>query len=157
AVNDVPTAVAPAAYAATEQTALNLANTGLVVGDVDALGGSETVTLSVVSGVLNAGAGATGVVVGGSGSNSLTLTGTIAQLNNLLTGGAGATLSYINNSDTPPATDTLTLAIDDGGNTGSGGAQTANASSTINITAVNDVPVNTVPGAQTTAMNAPIS
>jgi hypothetical protein len=49
------------------------------------------------------------------------------------------------------------LSINDNGNTGSGGAQIASASSTINITAVNDAPVNTVPGAQSTAMNTPIT
>jgi hypothetical protein len=158
AVNDAPTlSGVPATYAATEQTTLNLAGTGITVGDVDGgPPGSETLTLSVVSGVLNAAAGGSGAGVAGSGSNTLTLTGTIAQLNNLLTGAAGATLSYINNSDTPPASDTLSLSINDNGNSGSGGAQTANASSTINITAVNDAPTLVIPGAQATGMNAPI-
>jgi hypothetical protein len=157
AVNDAPTAAAPAAYAATEQTVLDLTNTGLTVGDVDALGGSETVTLSVASGVLNATAGTTGVGVMGSGSNNLTLTGSVAQLNNLLTGASGAMLSYIDNSDTPPPTDTLTLSINDNGNTGTPGPQSTVASSTIGITAVNDPPVNTVPAAQTTGMNTDIA
>ena len=145
AVNDAPTASAPAAYAATEQVSLNLANTGLVVGDIDAGGAGVTVTLSVVSGTLTATPGATGVGIAGSGSTTLTLTGAVAQINNLLLGAGGSTLSYIINTDTPPASDTLTLSIDDGGNTGAGGALNASANSTITITAVNDAPVNAVP------------
>ena len=124
---------------------LDLANTGLTVGDIDAGVAGVTVTLSVVSGTLTAGAGGTGVGIAGSGSATLTLTGTVAQINNLLLGAGGSTLSYVIASDTPPATDTLTLSINDGGNTGVGGALNASANSTINITAVNDAPANTVP------------
>ena len=141
AVNDAPTLAAPVSYAATEQTLLNLAGSGITVGDVDGGAGSETLTLSVVSGVLNATAGTTGVGVAGSGTNTLTLSGSTAQLSNLLNGALSSTLSYINNSDTPPASDTLTLSLNDNGNSGSGGAQTANSASTINIAAVNDAPV----------------
>ena len=144
-VNDAPTAIAPASYSATEQVTLDLRNTGLVVGDIDAAAASVTVNLSVVSGTLTATAGTTGASIAGSGSATLTLTGTVTQINNLLLGAGGATLDYVIASDTPPATDTLTLAIDDGGNTGLGGALNASANSTINISAINDAPVNTVP------------
>ena len=125
ATNDAPSAtITPATYAATEQTTLTLAGSGLSIGDVDAGGASVTTTLSVVSGTLNVTAGTTGVAVAGSGSNSVTLTGTVAQINSLLAGNLGATADYIISSDTPPASDTLTLSVDDGGNTGSGGALT---------------------------------
>ena len=154
AVNDAPTLTAPASYAATEQMTLNLVNTGLVVGDVDAGASNETVTLSVASGVLNATAGTSGATISGSGTASLIINGTIAQLNNLLTG--AGTLSYINNSNAPLPTDTLTLLIDDNGNTG-GGPLTATTSSTINIAAVNDAPVNLVPAAQATNVNTPLA
>ena len=143
-VNDAPTASAPASYNATEQTLLNLAGT-LSVGDVDAAAGSVTVTVSVLSGQINAGAGATGAIVAGSTTTTVTITGTLAQVANVLAGNAGATIAYFNGSDTPPATDTLTLSINDNGNTGAGGALNASANSTINITAVNDAPANTVP------------
>jgi hypothetical protein len=155
-VNDAPTLTAPATYAATEQTTLNLAGTGITVGDVDGNGGVETLTLSVGSGVLNVGAGTTGATVTTGSGSTVTLNGTIAQLNSLLAGNNGATLSYINSSDAPPPTDTLTLSLNDNGNTG-GGALGAGASATISVAAVNDPPVNTVPGAQTTMMDAPIS
>ena len=154
AVNDAPTAtITPATYSATEQTNLTLHGTGLSIADVDAGSASVTATLSVVSGTLTVTAGTTGAAVSGSGTNSVTLTGTLTQINNLLAGNAGATVSYIISSDTPPATDTLTLAANDGGNTGSGGAQSGSDTATINITAVNDAPVNTVPVAQSTTEN----
>jgi hypothetical protein len=95
--------------------------------------------------------------VAGSGSNAVTLTGTLAQINDLLAGGNGGTVSYLINSDTPPASDTLTLSIDDGGNSGAGGPLGANDTATINITAVNDAPVNTVPAAQTGNEDVPLA
>ena len=144
-VNDAPTAtIAAPSYAATEQISLTLEGTGLSVADVDAGAGILTASLSVVSGTLNVSAGTSGVSVLGSGSDSVTLTGTLTQINDLLAGNFGATASYVINSDAPPASDTLTLSVDDGGNTGSGGAQTASASVTIDITAVNDAPTGAV-------------
>ena len=53
AVNDAPVAtITPASYAATEQAALTLKNTGLSISDVDAGSGSMTVTLAVTEGTL---------------------------------------------------------------------------------------------------------
>ncbi len=145
AVDDAPTAtITPLTYAATEQTTLTLAGTGLSIADVDAGAAAVRATLSVVSGTLTVTAGATGVTVTGSGSNSVTLDGTLAQINNLLAGNAGATASYIINSDTPPASDTLTLLANDLGNTGAGGPLTGSDTATINITAVDDAPTATI-------------
>ena len=150
AVNDPPTAtITPTTYSATEQTSLTLHGTGLSIADVDAGSATVQATVSVVSGTLSATAGTTGVTVSGSGTNSITLSGTLTQINNLLAGNLSGTLTYIINSDTPPASDTLTLTASDLGNTGSGGTLTSNDTATINITAQNDPPVNTVPGAQT--------
>ena len=101
AVNDAPLAtITPASYAATEQTALNLKNNGLSVGDVDGGSGSETVTLSVGEGTLNVTAGTSGAGVSGSGTNSVTITGTIAQIDDLLNTDGTSTVSYIDNTDT---------------------------------------------------------
>ncbi|WP_160167686.1 DUF4347 domain-containing protein [Methylomonas sp. MK1] len=146
-INDAPTAtITPASYSATEQTSLTLHGTGLNIADVDAGSSNVQATVSVVSGTLTANAGTTGVTVSGSGTSSITLTGSLSQINDLLAGNASGSLSYIINSDTPPATDTLTLSVNDQGNTGSGGALTGFDVATINITAVNDAPVNTVYG-----------
>ncbi|HSA61949.1 MAG TPA: DUF4347 domain-containing protein, partial [Nitrospiraceae bacterium] len=151
AVNDAPTAtITPLTYSATEQTSLTLHGTGLSVADVDAGAASITATVSVTSGTLSAAAGTTGVTVAGSGTAIVTLTGTLAQINNLLAGNLTGTLTYLNSSDTPPPSATLTLSLNDGGNTGSGGTLVGSDTATINLTAVDDAPVNTVPGAQST-------
>ena len=143
AVNDAPTAnIVPATYSATEQTALNLAGTGLSIADVDSGSGTVRAILSVSSGVINATLGVTGAsIVSGNGTATLTVSGTLAQINNLLAGNNGSTLTYINNSDNPPATATLTLTASDLGNAGTGGMLTGSDTATINITPVNDAPV----------------
>ena len=144
AVNDAPVAtITPATYAATEQVALTLKNTGLSISDVDAASGSMTVTLSVTEGTLTVTAGGSGAVVSNSGTSSVTITGTVTQINNLLSTDATSTVSYIDNIDAPSASATLTLQVNDNGNTG-GGSLTNSDTATINITAVNDAPTATI-------------
>jgi 6-phosphogluconolactonase (cycloisomerase 2 family) len=145
AVNDAPTAsMTTDPYTATEQTALDLKNTGMSVSDVDALGAVETATLSVVEGTLHVDAGTSGALVTGDNSSSVTITGTLAQINALLNTDGTSVVNYIDNTDNPSASTTLTLQIDDQGNTGTGGALVGQDTSTINITAVNDAPVATI-------------
>ena len=103
-----------------------------------------TVTLAVAEGTLNVTAGTSGAVVTNSGTSSVTITGTVAQINNLLTSNATSTVSYIDNTDTPSASSTLTLTVHDNGNTGTGGDLVSVATSTINITAVNDFAGNVI-------------
>ena len=103
-----------------------------------------SVTLAVTEGTLTVTAGSSGAVVTNSGTSSVTITGTVAQINDLLTTNATSTVSYIDNTDTPSATSTLTLTVHDNGNTGTGGDLVSVATSTINITAVNDAPVATI-------------
>jgi VCBS repeat-containing protein len=144
-VNDPPTAtIANASYAANEQTSLTLKGTGLSVADVDAGSGTETVTLAVGEGVLNATAGDSGVLIGGAGTSTLTVSGTISQINAFLGVGGTSTLSFFDPSDAPSASTGLTLTIHDNGNTG-GGDLSGAASSTIVITSVNDPPTAIAP------------
>ncbi len=142
--NTAPTVtITPPSYSVTEQVAINLHGTGISFGDID--GDNLTVTLSVngTNNQLTAAVGTTGVAISsGNGSGSLVLTGTAAQLNNLLAGNNGGSLTYRIAADTPVASHTLTITASDGVLTGSDTA-------TLNITAVNDAPVNTVPVAQT--------
>ena len=79
-----------------------------------------------------------GTGVTGNGTASVTITGTAAQINAALTG-----LAYTGNLNFNGA-DTLTVATNDG---------TATDTDLIAITvnAVNDAPINTVPGAQSVA------
>ncbi len=151
AVNDAPTAtIVPASYSATEQIPLALHGTGLSVADVDAGAAMINMTLAVDAGNLIVAAGTTGVSISGSGTSSVFVIGTLTQLNDLLSGNLGGSIRHLVNSDAPPASVTFTLAINDGGATGAGGIKSGSDTAQINITAVNDAPVNTVPGAQTT-------
>ena len=137
AINDAPVATVPASISITEDTASAL--TGISFTDPDAGSSSVTVTLSVPAGALGATSGA-GVVIGGTAS-ALTLTGSIANINAFI---AASNVTY-----TPALNDNgtrvLTVGINDGGNTGSGGALTDTATVDLNIAAVNDGPVATVP------------
>ena len=145
AVNDAPTAAAPAThYAATEQTPLVISGTGLHVADIDGNGGPETVTISVGEGILDVDLGGNAVSeVTGNGTSSVTITGLVDYIEALLSGENSGTITYTANSDNPGASTGLTLSVNDDGNSGSGGSQTATATATIDITPVNDAPVRT--------------
>ncbi|WP_445262667.1 VCBS domain-containing protein [Pseudomonas sp. EL_65y_Pfl2_R96] len=145
ALNDTPVNTLPASYTTNEDTAFKLS--GLSVADVDAGAGSISVTLTVGSGSLTA-ATAGSVSVSGSGTGSIVLTGTLANINTYL-----ATVAN-QPTYTPAAnangTVTLTMLTNDGGNTGTGGALSDSDTININITALNDTPVNTLPASYTT-------
>ncbi|WP_393935863.1 retention module-containing protein [Aeromonas rivipollensis] len=113
---------------------------GLQVKDVDAGSGTMEVRLSVEHGTLNLPAGS-GVTLTGNGTGSLVLTGTLADLNALLSGG----VTYQGNGDFH-GNDALTMVTNDLGNTGSGGALGDTDVLPIEVQAVNDAPVNLLPG-----------
>ncbi|WP_274627603.1 DUF4347 domain-containing protein [Arvimicrobium flavum] len=142
AVNDAPTITAPTTIAVDEDVAKALS--GISFADVDAGSGAVTATFSVPSGALAATSGG-GVTVGGTGS-ALTLTGSIANINAFVAAG-GVSFTTAANAT---ADVTLTVTIDDGGNTGTGSSLTASTTVTLDVSAVNDAPVNTVPTAQDT-------
>lgn len=145
AANDAPTVtITPTTYNATEQTWMDLHATGISVADVD--GDTLTITLTGAGSNSNfrATVGTTGVtVVSGIDTNTLVLSGTAAQLNDLFAGNNGGTLTYLLTGNTPVSSVLLTISASDG-------ALSGNDTATINITAVNDAPVNTVPVAQVT-------
>ncbi|QEY13627.1 putative Ig domain-containing protein [Cellvibrio sp. KY-YJ-3] len=144
--NDAPSVTITATdYFADEQTPIDLHGTGISVADVD--GDALTITLTAEGSNSNLAAtvGTTGVViVSGVNTNTLVLTGTAAQLNDLFAGNGGSTLTYRLSGDTPVVTRMLTISANDGSLSGSDTA-------TINITALNDAPENTVPGGQVTS------
>jgi len=142
AVNDAPVITAPAAASTNEDT--TLAFSTISVNDVDAGSGNVTVTLNVANGTLTL-ASTSGLTVSGNGSASVTATGTLADLNAALNG-----LAYAPNANYNGA-DTLAITANDNGNTGAGGPLTDAKSVAITVNAVNDAPVNSVPGTQTTA------
>ncbi|UVM51926.1 VCBS domain-containing protein [Pseudomonas sp. B21-015] len=145
ALNDTPVNTLPASYTTNEDTAFKLS--GLSVADVDAGAGSISVTLTVGSGSLTA-ATAGSVTVSGSGTSSIVLTGTLANINTYLATVANQpTYTPVANAN---GTVTLTMLTNDGGNTGTGGALSDSDTININITALNDTPVNTLPASYTT-------
>ena len=159
AVNDAPVVGAPgAALNAAEKTGLPIHGTGFTVGDIDEDGLGALATLSVGEGTLTVVPGNSGVTVtGGNGTDSVTLTGTIEQIDNLLTAAGTGEITYLNDLDTPSASTTLTVTVNDQGNTGTdpgdsgdGSSEEGTSSVTINVAALNDAPVNTVPPTQNT-------
>ena len=141
AVNDAPTIAAPGSITVTEDIGTTL--TGISFSDVDAGSAPVVATFSVNSGTLSALSGA-GVTVGTVSGSSLTLTGAVADINAYIAAGSLSFITASNNS----ASATLSISINDGGNSGTGGAQLATTSLALAVTAVNDAPVNSVPGGQ---------
>ncbi|WP_313295010.1 putative Ig domain-containing protein, partial [Stutzerimonas nitrititolerans] len=146
AVNDAPVITAPPSIAIFEDEPGDLS--GISFSDVDAGTSPVTVTLSVPSGSLSA-TSAAGVTVGGT-SSAMTLTGSISDINTFISAaGVVFTTASSVTSDV-----TLTIEINDGGNSGSGGALTDSTTLTLDVTAVNDAPVNSIPAAQSVDQDA---
>ena len=152
--NDAPVVTASGgSLAYTENDPATAIDSGLTVTDVDSpnLVGA---TVAITSGFVSADDtlaftnqnGITGNY--NSGTGVLTLTGT-SSLANYQT--ALRSVTYANSSDNPTASRTVTFIADDGSST------SAPATKGITITAVNDAPVNTVPGPQGTNLNTPLT
>jgi hypothetical protein len=147
APNVAPNIIRPASIAVVEDTATSLS--GISFTDPDAGTGVLNVTLSVPGGNGTIAASASGGVsiVSGSGTATLQVSGTLANLNAWFASNAS------NPDYTPAANATgmvnLGIFITDNGNSGTGGALTDNETSVLNISAVNDPPVNTLPSSFT--------
>src|SRR5204862_395375 len=144
AVNDAPVNSMPASYTSNEDSRVEMR--GLSVTDVDSGTGNITVTLAVASGTITAAAAGSGTVTG-SGTGSIVLTGTVTSINSYLATVASQP-SYVPVGNANGAV-ALTMTTSDLGNTGTGGTLTDSDSININITAVNDPPVNSMPASYT--------
>ena len=148
-VNDAPVNTVPGAQTLDEDTTrtFSTANANRIsVADVDHNGSALELDLSVDHGTLTlAGtAGLTFTTGDGTGDATMTFTGTQAAINTALDG-----LFFTPAQDyNGPAT--LEIGVDDQGATGSGGAKSDTDTVALTVSAVNDAPVNTVPGAQST-------
>lgn len=132
----------------TEQTAVTLfgnatlATAGGSPGRVDSItvtisGATATESLSIAAGSL-----ATGMTASyNSATGVLTITKSAGTDSEWAT--ALNAITYNNTSDSPPATRSITVVATD-----SSGPTSSTANATINVTAVNDAPVNAVPGSQ---------
>ena len=137
-MNDAPVNTVPGAQTVNEDTALSFT----AVPQVNDVDGNlrPTTALTVGNGTVNVSSLAGGATInaGANGSATLRLAGTQAQINAAL-----ATLSYQAVGDYNGA-DTLTVVSTD-----SDAVRVDTDTVAITVTAVNDAPVNTVPGAQT--------
>lgn len=145
-VNDAPVATVPPSITVTEDVSSVI--TGISFTDIDAGISTVQATFSVPSGTLSATSGL-GVTVGGSGSGELTLSGSLADINFFI---AANGLTFRTAQDATSSV-TLTVKINDKGFSGSGGEQIDTKTVTLNVTAVNDAPVNNVPGSQNASQN----
>jgi sugar lactone lactonase YvrE len=150
-VNDAPLNTVPASQSTTEDTPLVFSagnGNAITVADADAGGASLQVILNVANGRLTL-AQTTNLSFttgDGSGDASMTFTGTAADINSALNG-----LRFDPSSDFSGST-AVEISVNDLGNSG-GSSQVDNDIVTITVSAVNDAPVQSVPGAQATAQD----
>ena len=134
-VDDAPVNTVPAAVQNIPEDVLT-AIAGISVNDVD--GNLATTQLTVLNGIVNVDiSGGATISVGANNSATLTLSGTQAQINAAL-----ATVNYQSNLNYNGG-DTLTVLSTDS----TGVPLTDSDDVTINVTPVDDAPVNTVPAA----------
>jgi VCBS repeat-containing protein len=147
AVNDAPVNTVPSSQSIVEDSTLVFsgAKTITVSDSSDTANGGTnalSTTVSVLHGTLTATTGGA-ATISTNGTSSVTISGTAAQVNTALSGLTYAVTANYNGADT------LTIATSDSGYTGTGGTLTDTDTVSITVSAVNDAPVNTVPGAQT--------
>ena len=145
-VNTAPTIAVPGAQVVNEDTDITVS--GISVTDSDVGDNNELeVTLGVSNGTLTLGqtTGLTFSVGDGSADSSMTFRGSLSDINTAVAG-----LVFRGTADFS-GSDTLTIDVSDLGNTGSlGGILTDSDTVPITVSAVNDAPAITNPGAQST-------
>ncbi len=149
AVNDAPVNVVPGAQTLVEEGTKTFSAAGgnaFSVSDVDASTTLVQITLSAADGTLTIGnPGIVNFTNGdGTADASMTFNGVLSNLNSALDGTVFTPDPNFNGATT------VTLTTNDLGNVGSGGARTDTDVVSIDVGAVNDAPVNAVPGAQLT-------
>jgi VCBS repeat-containing protein len=150
AVNNAPVNTVPTIQGTNQDTTLILSNANanaISVGDVDAGGSPLQVTLTATNGTLTL-PGTTGLSFSagdGTADATMTFTGTLTDINAALDGLAFTPSAGFTGSAS------IQIATSDLGSTGAGGAQTDTDSVSILVNNVNDAPINTVPGAQSTS------
>src|SRR3954451_23672129 len=157
ALNDAPVNTAPGTQNTAEDTVLSFSQSNgnrISVGDVDdadnGVLGDEPVQVMLAStaGTLTlSGTSGLSFSAGANGTSGMTFSGTLANVNSALDGLSYSRVANVNGSAQ------LTITTSDFGNFGSGGNLTDTDVVPITVNAVNDAPVNTVPGTQATAEN----
>ena len=148
AVNDAPMIAGPTTGTVAEDSVFTFssaAGTALTVSDADDAGATMSASITVSSGTLTPG-NTTGLsAITGAGTGALSFSGPKSAIN--------AALEGLKVNPAPNFSGTITVAMqtNDGGNTGSGGALTDSHSVSLSVSAVNDAPALTLPGAQSVA------
>ena len=155
-LNDPAVNIVPGTQPGTEDTPVVFsAGNGnqISVADVDAGTAPIQVTLTATNGRLTLAQTSGLAFVSGDGSAdvAMTFTGTIANINSALNG-----LRFDPNANYDGLA-SVQIATNDLGNSGSDGAQITNNTVNIDFGSVNDAPVQSVPGAQSTAQNTPLT
>ena len=146
AVNDLPVVASGATLAYTEQGTAAVIDSTLTISDVDdteIAQSSVTISGGFTTGDVLAFTDQNGITVSSNVGGVLTLTGT-TTLANYQT--ALSSVTFSSTSDDPTltsATRTITWVVTDANSDNVGGSSSVGVTSTINITAVNDVPVAT--------------
>ena len=155
--NDAPVLSVPGTQSTNEDVSLTFAavnGNAISAADIDVnetMGGKVEVTLGVGNGTLTLSttSGLSGDTDGSDGA--LQFQGTLNAVNVALSG-----LRYTPTSDFS-GTDTLDVEVSDLGNTGNGGILTDDGSVTINVSSVNDAPVNSLQSTVATVSEDPLS
>ncbi len=151
ATNDDPTnaGILPADVTVTEDVLSNVDLSSVDFSDVDAASSDLTVTLSTSAGGELTLSSDMNLTFGGS-ATARTITGTLADLNAYFDTPSHIRYLHGTANINGENADTITVVMNDNGNTGTGGGTDQNLGTVnVDITAVNDAPVNTVPGIQT--------
>ncbi|MCP4379278.1 MAG: VCBS repeat-containing protein, partial [bacterium] len=141
----------PADVSVVEDIASAVDLSAIDLDDADAGSGNLTITLTTnTGGNLSAVAGI-GITIGGT-PTARTLTGTLTDLNSYLNTASNITYLHGTANTNGDNADTIQVNVNDNGNTGAGGGTNIDlGTANVDIGAVNDAPVNTVPGTQTIA------
>ena len=135
-VNDAPINTVPSAQTTDEDTAIAIAG----ISTTDADKNINNTVISVDNGILNVTASGS-AIVSNNGTGSVTISGSEADINATL-----ATINYTPNNQFN-GVDTLTILTTDTG----APILTDSDTVTINVTSINDAPINTVPLSLTTS------
>ena len=151
-VNDDPTnsGSLPTDVIVTEDTPGYIDLSSINFEDVDAGNNLIQVTLSTSNGGVLTASSDFDVIVYGSGFSTMTLQGGVSALNNFFSSEFRFQYSNPTTHLAGGNADTIQITVNDLGNTGSGGGANIDFGTVnVDITAVNDAPINTVPGTQT--------
>src|SRR5205085_2864763 len=149
AVNDAPMHAVPGPQSTNEDTSLVFSSgngNAITVTDLDAGTSPVQVTLAATNGTitLSQTTGLSFTAGDGAVDGSMTFSGTLANINAALNGLVFAPVANFNGAAS------LQIISDDLGNSGSGGALTDSDTVAITVASVNDAPVHSIPGPQST-------